>query len=166
MEGVAAFALACNVIQVVDFASKIFSVIHEIHKTGASEENKVLEETTEQLGDLSRKLSTSLGCTQNQSQTKSADIKLQAVASEILKIAAELKSELNHLKCTNVGRRESLRKGWRTFRKKGDIEKLEKRLQNQRSLLDTGLLVHLKYVYILEAVSPTNYLDTGVRFAL
>jgi hypothetical protein len=98
MEAVAALALACNVIQMVQLASKVILVLHETHKNGAAEENIAVENTSKQLHDLSKTLSTSLNSTQNQLPTTSAESQLQELALESLKIAKELQSELNHLK--------------------------------------------------------------------
>jgi len=147
MEAVAALSLACNVIQMVDYAGKIVLVIRETYNSGASKDNIGLEKRAKCLGDLSKNLSTSLNRAQTQSHTTPTESKLQVQAAESLKIAEELQSELNQLK-SKGGRREGLRKGWRAIRKKGDISKLEKRLHDQESLLDSGLLVHLKYVYL------------------
>jgi hypothetical protein len=158
MEAVAALALACNITQIVEYAGKIVLLIRETHKTGASEENIVLEYTAKRLGDLSKTLSTSLNSTPNQLPITSVESELQARASEILKVAEELQSKLNDLK-SKGGHRETLRKTYLTVRKKNDIDKLEKRLRDQEKLLDTGLLVRLRYVYILEATLLTIYLN-------
>jgi hypothetical protein len=148
MEGLAAFSLACNIIQVVDFASKAVSVIYKTYKTGATEENISLEHTSKHLLGLSKNLSTSLNCGQGQPSIASAEFELQILASECVKIAEKLQDELNYLK-SKGGRRERLRKSWYAIRKKDDIKMLEKSLHDQETLLNTGLLLRVRYVHLL-----------------
>lgn len=147
MEGLAAFALACNVIQVVDSASKAVSVIYKTYKTGATEENIELENTSKHFLELSKNLSTSLKSTQAQSSNSPVDSELQGLASECLQTAEKLQQELDYLK-SRGSRLERLRTSFHAFRKEDGITKLEKRLRDQETLLNTGLLLRLRYVYI------------------
>ena len=56
MEAVAAFGLAVNVLQVVEYGAKLLRSIHKIYQEGASIENEELEKVTVDLQRLNDKL--------------------------------------------------------------------------------------------------------------
>jgi hypothetical protein len=56
MEAVAAFGLAVNVLQVVDFASKVLTTGHQIYQAGATVHNAELEVVVNDFSILSKRL--------------------------------------------------------------------------------------------------------------
>ena len=60
MDPISAFGLAANVLQFIDFASKLFSAGYQMHQAGTSQLSLDLGLVVRDLGDLSRNLNTSL----------------------------------------------------------------------------------------------------------
>ncbi|KAF7514020.1 hypothetical protein GJ744_006634 [Endocarpon pusillum] len=143
MEGVAAFSLACNVVQIVEFSIKAASIIQQTYSQGRSIENASTQDTSERLNGLSQGLNQSLAADARQGSPTAAELQLQEIAPECSKIALELGRELDLLK-TKGGKRDALRKGLRAIRRKGDIEKQKAKLQDYQRILNIGLIVNLR----------------------
>ena len=60
MEAIAAFALACNVVQVVDFSLKIVSKYKEIYNEGTTLGHQDLDYKAKHLAEMSEKLNESI----------------------------------------------------------------------------------------------------------
>lgn len=143
MEGVAAFALACNVVQVVELSIKVAGIIQQTYSQGRSDDNATTQDISERLNTLSQTLNQSLTVDARQGSPTIAELQLQQIAPECSKIALELGRELDLLKA-RAGKRDAVWKGIRAMRKKGYIEKQKAKLQDYERILNTGLLVNLR----------------------
>ncbi|OCK82329.1 hypothetical protein K432DRAFT_349202 [Lepidopterella palustris CBS 459.81] len=145
-----ALGLAGNVLQIIDFGSKLFSEGSELYKSsiGASSSNVQLEKDTKTLRQLSDKISSALGSTSIPIQELSDDeIALRGTATSCQRTADELLSILLDLRVKGPNRkRQSLLQAFRGVRKKEQIEQLCDRLSEYRGQL-TLHLVHILNEY-------------------
>ncbi len=143
MEGVIAFSLACNVVQIVDFSIKVAGIIQQTYSQGRSDDNASTQDISERLHTLSQILNTSLTAEARQGSPTNAELQLREIAPKCSNIALELGLELDLLKAKG-GKRDAVRKGLRAMTKKGDIGKQKAKLQDYERILNTGLLVNLR----------------------
>lgn len=143
MSGVEAFALVCNVIQVVDFALKVASLCKKIRQDGpnpdlvkrgmafdrvcASLQNTLTEDPI--LGELS-----------------SEDQALLSISQESNKASFDLQSELNKLQLRDGsgGWRSIVGHAARAIQKSKKIDELHKKFETYQQALQTSLLVDLR----------------------
>ena len=144
MDPLTAFSLACGVIQVVDFSIKVLAKCKEIHDHGALAEHQEVEEITNHLTDL--RMDTSLP--QSSGSTQSPDDReLRELAKTCSTTAEQLVAKLQTLKIEGPHKkREAFFKTVKALREKREIHDLEKRLNRHRSVLDTKILVTLRFV--------------------
>ena len=152
MEAIAAFGLACNVIQVVDFSTKVAAKCKELYKDGASSENKDIESMAKHLTDLSTGLKSPSavqrpGSVPHSCQDEQDLQDLQELAQKCSGTATELIGEIQKL-CIHDRRkkRDVLRKAVKVIWEKDAIEDIQKRLEKYRSALDTRILINLRSV--------------------
>jgi hypothetical protein len=132
MDPISALGLAAAVCQFVDFGSKVIHTTYNIHQStnGATQENIELAELTTTLHDLQARLAAPrTPSTGNDTDQKA----LEELAAKCRNIAADLLKLLNGLKVkvTDKGLRRtlnSLRQGYRSSLKKGQIARYEKLL--------------------------------------
>lgn len=168
MDPLTALGLASNIVQFVDFASKLISQSHEIYRSadGALEDNVALEHVAKNLSRLGGEL-----------KSKRADIKtgrealarerqwakedgrvipepekvtagkqLQQLSEECSAVSNELLQELEKLKIKGPHKRwESFRQALNSVWSQKKIRALETGLEGIRKQLDTTLLVCLRY---------------------
>jgi hypothetical protein len=151
-----ALGIAGNVIQFVDFASKLVSKGGQYYRSadGALLQHTELSAAAENLQRLSHGLGTSLRIEQSIPSTKPyeplreynlAELGLWHANSECYKLAKELSKALEDLKVSGKHRRwESFRQAFRTLWSEEKIETLSKRLDSARAQLVIHLLVHLR----------------------
>ena len=60
MEGVAAFALACNMVQIIELSTQIAGVIQQTYSQGRSNDNASTQDMSERFNALSQTLNQSL----------------------------------------------------------------------------------------------------------
>ena len=138
MEAIAAFSLACNVIQVVDTGIKVASKACELHRDGNTGENEDIQRTTQHLVQASASL--------QQSMINANDKELETVANECQSAADELLVKLENLKLGGGHKKRKLRsigKAVRSMTEKDAIKQSQTRLEECRKALDSGVLVHL-----------------------
>lgn len=137
MDPFTALSPACGIIQVVDFSTKAVTKCRELYKDGSSSENEDFEEMANHLLSLRA----SLDVPNQRSQDK-----LQELAGKCSDTAEDLIKELRKLK-TNRSRKklEVASKAFKTLWKKEAIEEIWKRLCQYRNILDTHILVDLRY---------------------
>ena len=138
MEAIAAFSLACNVIQVVDFGIKVASKSRELYRDGTTCESEDLQRTTDHLSQASASL--------GKSMKGANDKELETIATECRSAARELLLKLDDLKLgANKNSRgiRAIGRAMKSIRKKDAIKQLQARLETCRRSLDTGILVHL-----------------------
>lgn len=147
MDPVSAFSLACGIVQVVDFSLKISSSCRKLYKEGTLSENNVIEGWAENLTELCAGL--------NRLVTEEDDVDTPpANEQELLRLAKKCSSTardlINELKGLKVGgphkKREAFKKSFRAFRRKDVIEEIQKRLDSYQKILDTRILVYVRYV--------------------
>jgi hypothetical protein len=80
MEGIAAFGLAANILQMVEMANKLLSTGQEIYQAGTTVQNSELEVVLEDLTVLNTRLQSQGGLVSNSSQPISADEHVRCVA--------------------------------------------------------------------------------------
>ena len=144
MDPLTAFSLACGVIQVVDFSMKVLAKCKEIHDHGALSENQEIEEITKQLTDL--QIDNSLPQSSETTQTPD-DRELRELVKTCSATAEQLVAKLRTLKIEGPHKkRQAIVKTVKALREKREIHDLEKRLSSYRSVLDTKILVNLRFV--------------------
>lgn len=138
MDPLSAFGIACGVIQVLDFSTKVVKKWRELYNRGATSQNEDLEELASYLAGLRENLKSS-------SQSDRDD--LQDLGIKCSDTAEDLIRELQNLKAK--GSRKKLVLMSKTFKniwKREAIDELWKRLEEYRKILDTRVLVDLRCV--------------------
>ena len=144
MDPVTAFGLACNVLQVVEIGIKITGQIKEIHDRGSLLSSDEVElwavEVLKNNQDLNNEVKA------KGSKPSPADIRIQRLAEDTIKIADELKRLLNTIvfaKRQAGVKASALKQLVRTHFKKTQIEKLRTQLKGVESALDRTILREL-----------------------
>lgn len=141
MDPLSTLSLACNIVQIVDFSTKVVKACRKIYKDGSLSENDSIAEMAGHLANLQSDLDVP-------SQQVSADLldlsrKCSVTATEIIK-------ELEDLKVKQPGKGLYLISStFKTLRKKSTIEKIWKRLGDYKSALDSHILIDLRCATIL-----------------
>ena len=144
MDPLTAFSLACGVIQVVDFSIKVLAKCKEIHDHGALSELQEVEDITKHLADLRTDVSPpqGLGTTQTPGERD-----LRELAKTCSATAEQLVAKLQTLKIEGPHKkRQAIQKTVKALRQRREIHDIEKRLDSYRSVLDTKILVNLRFV--------------------
>lgn len=151
MDPLSAFSLTCNIIQVVDFSSKAWSICKELYDRGTFSEYQDLEETTKHLIDLQGSLAlsgrnapSSPGSAQVLSQQ---DALLMKVAKQCSETAEQLVKKLQKFSVTGPHhkKRQALTKTFKALWKGSDIQRLQRQLKAHQKALDTRILIDLRY---------------------
>jgi hypothetical protein len=148
LDPMSALSLASNIVQFVDFSSKLVSKgCHIYHSAdGALPRNLELEVVATELSQLTKRLRHQDG--PNQPTILSDEEKsLQNMSDECIKIANELLDRLEKLKV----KREARHRAWKSFRQalksvwsKHDLDELSEKLQSFRDQLQFQILVSMK----------------------
>lgn len=149
MDPLTAFSLACGVIQVVDFSTKVVVKCQEIYRDGASSEDKDIESMAKHLTDLSIELDPANRVVKPESmpQIYNDDQDLRKLAQQCSETAKELIAEVQKLSIQGQPRkRDVLRKSVKAIWKKKAMEDIERRLEHYRRTLDTRILINLRFV--------------------
>ena len=142
MDPLSAFSLACGVLQVVDFSCKLISTINDFYKKGSLGENDDLERQSSHLTALRSAMNSdrAIDSTSNQGHQE-----LLKLAGECDATAQELLEQLDALKVSGSNRLwKSFDKSFTAMRRKGAIDRLNKRLDSFRKVLDTRILINLR----------------------
>lgn len=146
MDPFSALGLASNVVQFIDFGSKLISESHEIYKSasGSSTGNMELELIHNDLNELTKGLKGSTGL--NKQSLTADEAALRRLAASCHTVAVEL---LNVVKTLKIDNNSNHRK-WRSFRqaiksvwKQSDIDNLQTRLAEFRAQLTLRLVAIL-----------------------
>lgn len=146
MDPVSAFSLACGVIQIVDFSIKTVSSCRRLYKEGSLSENGAIEGWAEHLTELIAELKIPI--------EEAAVRALPPNEQELLKLATEcsatardLIQQVNSLKVSGPRKkREAFKKGVRALWREDVMEDIQKRLDSYQKLLDTKVLISIRYV--------------------
>lgn len=136
MDPLTAFSLACGVIQVVDFSTRVAKKCRELYKDGTLSQNTEAEEMATQLTQL--RTSLNLPKHRNQDDLLKLGEKCSAIAEDLI-------AELQKLKVSGPHRkRQAIEKTFKTIWKKTAIDDIQKRLDDCRKILDHRVLVDLR----------------------
>ena len=160
LDPLTALSVAGNVVQFVDFTTKLLSKSRKIYNSanGALVENMELEAVARNLMELSSRISEAFRSKADDVQLTWEDRNLQtlcencgAVAEEILALLGKLKLHSKH------GKWDSFRKALKTVGSENELDGLMRRLEMYRKQLDTLLLASLRYgcIMILLLVQST-----------
>ena len=169
MDPLTAFSLACGVIQVVDFSTKTLLKCKELYQEGSLSEYQELEDLTNHLVDVRDKLELTT-VKQNAGNLGAAeDRSLLEVAGQCSKTAEDLVEKFRSLKIE--GSRKKRQAVWKTAKllwKKGELRDTQRRLDAYRHVLDTQILMNLRYacfrdppsnLWHLKLILPDRYED-------
>lgn len=141
-----AFALACNVMQVITFSLKAVQVCREISLTGSTSTNQHIKESSEQIADAAEGVHELLHPLQSTSTplTK-AQTELQNTANQCIQTAHALQKKLKPIQKGESGRRRAiLRATLKSLFGEKDIQEIESRLREYENRLQTRILVNMK----------------------
>ena len=138
MEPLSALSLACSLVQLVEEAVKVAGMCKQIYDRGSLEESDRLEESANDIAKANKEVQSQLLW----ARISGRDARLRKIAQDCTDTANELDRVLKLIKAEKT--RKSVVKAWvRTVVKRGKIEKLQKSLQEQDRLLQSGLLKDL-----------------------
>ena len=163
MDAIAAFSLACNVVQVVHFSMDVVSRCRELYREGSLSKYDHLEHMTNHLIGLRNALDppTAQG---KQIIGQYQDQALLDLAEKCSTLATELFGELQKLKINGPPKkRQVIRKSAKSLWKKSSIERLQTRLDEYRKILDSRILIGIRSVTSL-FTSRTYATDPEYRF--
>ena len=146
MEAVAAFSLACNIIQVVHFSIDVVSKCRELCREDGLSKYEPLEHMIDHLTSLRNALDspTTQG---NQNVLRCQDQALLDVAEKCSATAKELSGELQKLKINGPHqKRQLIRKSAICLWKTSSIQKIQTRLDEYRKILDSRILIGIRSV--------------------
>lgn len=144
MEALAAFGIACNVIQVISFSHEVLSTCKRVCRDGSPQPD--LEKNSNQLQRLSTKLLESIN--EPQSTLSKQQYELRSMATRLCDTIGQLITLLDDVKTDGASSRlTAVKKTFKNnFRYKQKIRELEKAIQSHQNTLDSGMLAHLWYV--------------------
>lgn len=148
MEAIAAFGLACNVIQVISFGLQAADVCKQIYSKGSADGVSEVTITAHHLEELSQCLQKSINGAAHAKPLTKEDSQLLDIAIKCSETAAKLRAELAVITMQGTpSRMAAFKKAYQTVRRKRTLEELHKRLQDYERSLNTQLLAQLKYVF-------------------
>ena len=147
MEPLTAFSLVCGVIQVVDFSTKTLLKCKELYQEGSLSEYQELEDMTNHLVDVRDKLQLTI-VNQNAGILGVAeDQSLLEVAGQCSKTADHLVEKFRSLKIEGPHKkRQAVLKTVKLLWEKGELRDIHRRLDGHRNVLDTQILINMRYV--------------------
>jgi hypothetical protein len=142
MEPLGAFALAVNIIQVIDFSAKLLREAHELYEssTGHTAEHVELHQVSQSLSHMCDSLSPT------QHQNGGIPHGISEIAASAKVVAQELMALIDKLQLKHgaKSRWRSFRQALTTLWKKDEIDRLQKRLKELRDQLQVILTTHIR----------------------
>ena len=155
MEAIVAIGVAGNVLQFLDFASKLCSTSLEIYTTvgGVSSSNAqteaLLKDFIESIDEVTTNLAqyrNVLSDTSKQAFIPSQD-QMSTIIADCRGVADELMARFDKLKASGTpGRWKSFAMGVKCMWKKKDLEELQSKLQQHRKELEWRMLISLRSI--------------------
>jgi len=150
MASLSILGLVANIVQLVDVATRAYKVCHDIYHLGASIEDSQMSYTSDQLRESH---STLLNSLQSNSITIANaprnGIDLSDLALRCCKTAEALHTILESLrKNPGGGTSESIFKFMKKKIKAKEIEGLKTRLDEYQKVLDSKILIDIRYIFI------------------
>ncbi|KAI4921490.1 hypothetical protein J4E85_008835 [Alternaria conjuncta] len=146
MEAIAGLSLAANILQVIDFTSKVLSTGNQIRQSGSTVQNLDLERVVEDFTALNERITSCARPNPASSGPLAQDSQaLEDLAAECTKIAQELIATLESLQCSKDAARyktilSALKASWKAKK----IEDIKSRLQMMRDELQFRILVSIR----------------------
>ena len=146
MDPLSALSVATNVIQFVDFTSKIVSGSYQLYKSGLgeSEQNAELNQVTTKLISLNDSLERSLHTQALGKDLSQIDIQLRDLCNDCNIIAHDLILALKKLQSNRHSKWNSVILALRTIWTQDDIDKLQHRVDGFRQQITMHVLVALR----------------------
>jgi pyruvate-formate lyase-activating enzyme len=147
MEAIAALGLASNIIQIVDFSSRIISRGQEIYSSsdGSTAEHALLSDVARNLAELHQSLIVS-GSVRDKGKRKLtvADKQLLDLKIESQKIVKDLQEALNKIKLSKKDRKwRSVRHALLSIQSDKEIANLAARLDSIRKQVDSAAMISI-----------------------
>ncbi|KAF2730953.1 hypothetical protein EJ04DRAFT_579444 [Polyplosphaeria fusca] len=145
MDPLSALGIASNIIQIVDFSSRIISRGHEIYTSadGQVKDHAILDDAAKNLAELYRDLQV-YGKTDSHKATN-ADKQLVTLRKECESIVKSLRQALSKARLKSSSRKwQSIYQALRSVWNEKEISALATQLENVRRQIDTALLVSLR----------------------
>jgi hypothetical protein len=169
-ESLAIFGIACNVMQVINFAHDTITVFKQLHDEGCADPS--LRKAADQMLDATKYLVDSINVNGGNARLTVEEAELIELANECSGIAKKLSDELNRLANgtasktisgttgttgtpgTTTGAQKTVKRsfwktarlGGRTWWKNGEIERLERDLNRAQKMMETRILIRIWYV--------------------
>lgn len=141
--GLEIFGIACNVMQTIHFAISTAALCKAVYEGGSV--SPEIELHGAELTQATRSLQQSLRQTQGIT-LQGDDREIERVASELLTIADELQKELaKYGKSAAGSRRKSMMNTAKFVFRKSKVKSLTERLENHQNIMETKILVRLRY---------------------
>ena len=150
MDPLTVLGLASNVIQLLDAAANAFTICHEIYKMGSSIEDSRMAYTSDQLYRCYFTLNDSLKKEAVAgSKILSGGVVLQDLGLQCCETAGALHAELESLRKSPGGFRETVSIAIMKRRKAKKIAQLKARLDEYQKVLDSRVLMDIRHVHII-----------------
>ncbi|KAE9381924.1 hypothetical protein N431DRAFT_539452 [Stipitochalara longipes BDJ] len=160
LDPMTALSLAGNIVQFVDFSTKLIVKGHELYTScdGASVGNAELEVIAKDLQELNERLKPSQTEQAGTTRLTDSDIALCKLSEQCSRVAGELISALEKLKVQGTANRrwKSFRQALKWLMKKEEVEAIAQRLQTFRNELDLHILVSMRENLDMQAVTQTE----------
>jgi hypothetical protein len=166
-ESLAIFGIACNVMQVISFAHDCITFFKQLRDEGCADPS--LRKAADQMHDATKSLVELINVNGGNARLTAEESGLLELAKECSGIAKKLSVELNKLangtaskamsgttgtpgtatgaqKTVKASLWRTARLGGRTWWKKGEIERLEKDLNQAQKMMETRILIRIWYV--------------------
>lgn len=149
LDPMTALSLAGNIIQFVDFSTKLVAKGHELYNSadGASVGNAELEAIAKDLQELHERLRSSQADPSSTIQVPDSEIALRKLSDQCSGVAEELVDTLEKLKVQGTANRrwKSFRQALKGLMKKEEVDAMAKRLQDFGEELNLHILVSMRY---------------------
>ncbi|KAK8024527.1 hypothetical protein PG993_012593 [Apiospora rasikravindrae] len=138
MDPISAFALACNILQIIDTSAKVLFKASECYKDGTTAETSQLSGNLHLLGSLGSELR-SIGAGTS-SPLSTAEVKLVEANERCLQLSEQLGNLLNGLKINETSVWQALSRSVRTMRYRDKIFELREGVSDSRANLNLAML--------------------------
>jgi hypothetical protein len=148
-EAIAAFSLAANIIQFVDFGGRLVSNVWSIHQNGQSGFGEILdmEKTTE---DLKLTLADLISPLESSQDKTDGQRSLEELTEKCSQLASEMLSSLSKIGLSDkLRKRDVLKAAFQMVWKEDEIKSQQMRLESIKHQLNLHILVSLRYAYSL-----------------
>lgn len=149
LEPLSAFSVACNVLQVIEFGSKVLSNAADYRKAanGALSEHQDLRNVLQSLHNLNTDLQASMPKLGGIKSLSAAETRLLEANTECLRLSNEFIDLLDRLKVKNRhAMLESLRMSIKALWYREKMEAIGSTLSQARDNLNVAFLVYIKYI--------------------